>query len=47
MAGIGLGAATVAGSVVAELLGPIAIALYAVVLSVPVWIAWYWLLRRG
>ena len=47
MAGIGLGAATVAASVVAGLLGPIAIALYAVVLSVPVWIAWYWLLRRG
>ena len=47
MAGIGLGAVTVAASVVAGLLGPIAIALYAVVLSVPVWIAWYWLLRRG
>ena len=47
MAGIGLGAATVAASVVAGLLGPIAIALYAVVLSVPVWIVWYWLLRRG
>ena len=46
-AGIGLGAVTVAASVVAGLLGPIAIALYAVVLSVPVWIAWYWLLRRG
>ena len=47
MAGIGLGAVTVAASVVAGLLGPIAIALYAVALSVPVWIAWYWLLRRG
>ena len=47
MAGIGLGAVTVAASVVAGLLGPIAIALYAVVLSVPVWVAWYWLLRRG
>ena len=46
-AGIGLGAVTVAASVVAGLLGPIAIALYAVVLSVPVWVAWYWLLRRG
>ena len=47
MAGIGLGAVTVAASVVAGLLGPIAIAIYAVVLSVPVWVAWYWLLRRG
>ena len=47
MAGIGLGAVTVAASVVAGLLGPIAIASYAVVLSVPVWLAWYWLLRRG
>ena len=47
MAGIGLGAATAAASLVAGLLGPAAITLYAVVLSVPVWIAWYWLVRRG
>ena len=47
MAGIGLGAVMVAASLVAGLLGPVAIALYAVVLSVPVWIAWYWLVRRG
>ena len=47
MAGIGLGAVTAAASLVAGLLGPIAIAVYAVVLSVPVWIAWYWLVRRG
>ena len=46
-AGIGLGAATVAASLVAGLLGPVAIAVYAAVLSVPVWIAWYWLVRRG
>ena len=46
-AGIGLGAVTVAASLVAGLLGPVAIAVYAVVLSVPVWIAWYWLVRRG
>ena len=46
-AGIGLGAVTVAASLVAGLLGPVAIALYAVVLSVPVWIAWYGLVRRG
>ena len=47
MAGIGLGAVTAAASLLAGLLGPVAIALYAVVLSVPVWIAWYWLVRRG
>ena len=47
MAGIGLGAVTVAASLVVGLLAPVAIAIYAVVLSVPVWIAWYWLVRRG
>ena len=47
VAGMVLGAATVAASLVAGLLGPVAIAVYAVVLSVPVWIAWYWLARRG
>ena len=46
-AGIGLGAVTVAASLVAGLPGPVAITVYAVVLSVPVWIAWYWLVRRG
>ena len=46
-AGIGLGAVTVAASLVAGLLGPIAIAVYAAVLSLPVWIAWWWLARRG
>ena len=44
---IGLGAITVAASVVAGLLGPVAIAVYAVVLSLPVWGAWWWLVRRG
>ena len=47
VAGIWLGAVTVAASLVAGLLGPIAIALYAVVLSLPVWIAWWWLARRS
>ena len=47
LAGTVLGAATVVASLVAGLLGPVAIAVYAVVLSVPVWIAWYWLVRRG
>ena len=46
-AGIVLGAVTVAASLVAGLLGPVAIALYAAVLSLPVWIAWRWLARRG
>ncbi len=44
---IGLGAVTVAASVVAGLLGPIAIAVYAVALSLPVWAAWWWLAHRG
>ncbi len=44
---IALGAVTVAASVVAGLLGPAAIALYAVVLSLPVWAAWWWLAHRG
>ena len=47
MAGTGLGAVTVAASLIAGLLGPVAIAVYAAVLSAPVWIAWYWLARRG
>ena len=42
-----LGVLTVAASLVAGLLGPIAIALYAVTLSLPVWAAWWWLKRRG
>ena len=42
-----LGAFTVAATVVAGLLGPIAIAVYAIVLSLPVWLAWWWLARRG
>ena len=45
--GIGLGAVTVAASLVAGLLGPVAIAVYAIVLSLPVWVAWWWLARRG
>ena len=46
-AGIGLGAVTIAATVVAGLLGPVGIVAYAVVLSFPVWIAWWWLARRG
>ena len=44
---IALGAVTVAASVVAGLLGPAAIALYAAVLSLPVWAAWWWLAHHG
>ena len=44
---IGLGAVTVAASVVAGLLGPIAIAVYAIVLSLPVWLGWWCLARWG
>ena len=47
LAGVVLGAVTVAASLVAGLLGPLAIAVYAVVLSAPVWLSWYWLARRG
>ena len=47
LAGIGLGVVTVAVSVVAGLLGPVAVAVCAIVLSLPVWAAWWWLVRRG
>lgn len=46
-AGIGLGALTVVASLVAGLLGPIAILLYAVVLSLPVWATGWWLGRHN
>ena len=46
-AGVVLGVVTVAASLVAGLLGPVAIAVYAAVLSLPVWAAWWWLKRRG
>ena len=46
-AGVVLGALTVVGSLPAGLLGPIAIAMCAVVLSLPVWIAVWWLARRS
>ena len=46
-AGIALGLPTVWITVIAGLLGPIAIAVCAAVLSLPVWIAWGWLARAG
>ena len=45
-AGSGLGAVTVAASLAVGLLGPIAIAVYAAGLSLPVWGAWWWLANR-
>ena len=46
-AGIVLGTATIAASLIAGLLGPLAIAACAAALSLPVWFAWRWLARRG
>ena len=46
-AGIVLGALTVQATVVAGLLGPVAIAVCAAVLSLPAWGAWRWLAYRG
>ena len=47
IAGIVLGVATVAASLPAGLFGPPGIAIIAVVLSLPVWIAVFWLGRRA
>ena len=47
MAGVGLGAVTVAGSLVVGLLGPVVIAVYAVLISLPAWIAGWWLAQRA
>ncbi|MXW91616.1 MAG: hypothetical protein F4114_15810 [Rhodospirillaceae bacterium] len=46
-AGIGLGVLTIPATVFAGLLGPVAIAVSAAVLSLPVWFAWLWLARHG
>ena len=46
-AGVGLGAVTVAATLPAGLLGPVAIAVCAVAVALPVWIAWCWLARRS
>ncbi|MCY3672510.1 MAG: hypothetical protein OXH14_15740 [Alphaproteobacteria bacterium] len=45
MAGLGLGAVTIPAAVFVGLLGPVAIATGAVLLGLPVWIAWWWLSR--
>ena len=44
-AGFGLAAVTVAAGLFAGLLGPLALAACAAVLSLPVWIACFWLAR--
>ena len=46
-AGIGLGVLTIPATVFAGLLGPVAIAVWAVLFSLPVWLAWLWLARNG
>ena len=46
-AGVALGVVTAAVTLPAGLLGPVAIAVCAVVLSLPIWLAWWWLARRG
>ena len=46
-AGIGFGVLTIPATVFAGLLGPVAIAVSAAVLSLPVWFAWLWLARHG
>ncbi len=46
-AGVGLGAVTVLSSLIAGLLGPLGIAAYAAILSLPVWLAAWWLSRVG
>ena len=44
---IALGAMTVAASLFAGLLGPVAIAACAAIFSLPVWAAWRWLAHNG
>ncbi|MCY4397351.1 MAG: hypothetical protein OXC10_19680 [Rhodospirillaceae bacterium] len=47
LAGMALGAATVAASVFAGLLGPVAIAVCAAIVGLPPWAAWWWLSRHS
>ena len=42
-----LAVVTVAASLVAGLLGPVAIVIYAIVISLPVWLAGFLLRRRN
>ena len=45
--GTGLGVVTIPATALAGLLGPVAVVAGAVLLSLPVWLAWLWLVRRG
>ncbi len=45
--GVALGAVTVAATLPAGLLGPVAIAVCAVAVGLSVWFAWWWLAWRG
>ena len=47
ISGFALGSVTIAASVFAGLLGPIAIGAVATLLSLPVWFASWWLARRS
>ena len=47
IAGFALGVATVMAALPAGLLGPVAIAACAVLLGVPVWLAWWWFALKG
>ena len=47
VAGVWLGVVTIPVVALAGLLGPVAIAAGAAVVSLPVWIAWWWLARYG
>ena len=46
-AGVTFGAVTVMVTLLAGLLGPLAMAVCAVAVGLPVWIAWWWLAWRG
>ncbi len=46
-AGVALGAATVAASVFAGLIGPVVIAVCAAIFSLPAWAGWWWLAHNG
>ena len=45
--GISLGVLTAAASVFAGLLGPVAIAVCALLVSMPAWMTWWWLARHA
>ena len=47
IAGVALGAATVAATLPAGLLGPLAIAVCAVALGLPIWLVWWWLVWKA